>query len=88
MVYAFHSPHLLNPHIEGSAHRAHYRQHVLCVVLQGPALCFAAAGFSLFFYPAVSGEAEGCDCLTKQPSPIGWGGVAPRGSQGIGMREG
>nr|XP_036847395.1 endosomal/lysosomal potassium channel TMEM175 isoform X4 [Manis javanica] len=52
VVYAFHSPHLLNPHIEGSAHRAHYRQHVLCVVLQGPALCFAAAGFSLFFYPA------------------------------------
>ncbi|XP_029805626.1 endosomal/lysosomal potassium channel TMEM175 isoform X1 [Suricata suricatta] len=51
VVYAFHFPHLLNPQIECSAHRALYRQHILGIVLRGPALCFAAAGFSLFFYP-------------------------------------
>ncbi|XP_058402481.1 endosomal/lysosomal proton channel TMEM175 isoform X3 [Diceros bicornis minor] len=38
--------------IERSTHRALYRQHVLGIILRGPALCFAAAGFSLFFYPA------------------------------------
>ncbi|XP_032712757.1 endosomal/lysosomal potassium channel TMEM175 isoform X3 [Lontra canadensis] len=51
VVYAFHFPHLLNPQIESSAHRALYRQHILGIVLRGPALCFVAAGFSLFFYP-------------------------------------
>uniref|UniRef100_A0A9L0TVA7 Endosomal/lysosomal proton channel TMEM175 n=1 Tax=Equus caballus TaxID=9796 RepID=A0A9L0TVA7_HORSE len=52
VVYAFHFPHLLNPQIEHCAHRALYRQHILGIILRGPALCFAAAGFSLFFYPA------------------------------------
>ncbi|XP_059234989.1 endosomal/lysosomal proton channel TMEM175 isoform X5 [Mustela nigripes] len=51
VVYAFHFPHLLNPQIESSTHRALYRQHILGIVLRGPALCFVAAGFSLFFYP-------------------------------------
>nr|XP_035950226.1 endosomal/lysosomal potassium channel TMEM175 isoform X2 [Halichoerus grypus] len=51
VVYAFHFPHLLHPQIEHSAHRALYRQHILGIVLRGPALCFVAAGFSLFFYP-------------------------------------
>ncbi|XP_030873412.1 endosomal/lysosomal potassium channel TMEM175 isoform X2 [Leptonychotes weddellii] len=51
VVYAFHFPHLLHPQIERSAHRALYRQHILGIVLRGPALCFMAAGFSLFFYP-------------------------------------
>ncbi|XP_012901260.1 endosomal/lysosomal potassium channel TMEM175 isoform X2 [Mustela putorius furo] len=37
--------------IESSTHRALYRQHILGIVLRGPALCFVAAGFSLFFYP-------------------------------------
>ncbi|XP_072803890.1 endosomal/lysosomal proton channel TMEM175 isoform X3 [Vicugna pacos] len=50
--YAFHFPHLLNPQIQRSAHRALYKQHILRIILRGPALCFAAAGFSLFFYPA------------------------------------
>ncbi|XP_047574520.1 endosomal/lysosomal proton channel TMEM175 isoform X4 [Lutra lutra] len=59
VVYAFHFPHLLNPQIESSAHRALYRQHILGIVLRGPALCFVAAGFSLFFYP-----------LTPVPPPI------------------
>ncbi|XP_055240270.1 endosomal/lysosomal proton channel TMEM175 isoform X5 [Gorilla gorilla gorilla] len=49
--YAFHFPHLLSPQIQRSAHRALYRRHVLGIVLQGPALCFAAAIFSLFFVP-------------------------------------
>ncbi|XP_053073713.1 endosomal/lysosomal proton channel TMEM175 isoform X2 [Acinonyx jubatus] len=53
VVYAFHFPHLLNPQIESSAHRTLYRQHILGIVLRGPALCFAAAGFSLFFYPLI-----------------------------------
>ncbi|KAF6372642.1 transmembrane protein 175 [Rhinolophus ferrumequinum] len=52
VVYAFHFPHLLNPQIARSTHRALCRRHVLYIVLRGPALCFAAAGFSLFFYPA------------------------------------
>ncbi|XP_059023663.1 endosomal/lysosomal proton channel TMEM175 isoform X4 [Mustela lutreola] len=39
--------------IESSTHRALYRQHILGIVLRGPALCFVAAGFSLFFYPLV-----------------------------------
>ncbi|XP_007467950.1 PREDICTED: transmembrane protein 175 [Lipotes vexillifer] len=51
VVYAFHCPHLLSPQIECSAHRALYRQRILGTVLRGPALCLAAAGFSLFFYP-------------------------------------
>ncbi|XP_060154821.1 endosomal/lysosomal proton channel TMEM175 isoform X3 [Globicephala melas] len=51
VVYAFHCPHLLSPQIERSGHRALYRQHILGIVLRGPALCLAAAGFSLFFYP-------------------------------------
>ncbi|XP_068399722.1 endosomal/lysosomal proton channel TMEM175 isoform X2 [Eschrichtius robustus] len=51
VVYAFHFPHLLSPQIERSAHRALYRQHILGIILRGPALCLAAAGFSLFFYP-------------------------------------
>ena len=54
MLYAFHFPHLLSPQIERSAHRGLYRQHILGIIVQGPALCLAAAGFSLFFYPAVS----------------------------------
>ncbi|XP_045330833.1 endosomal/lysosomal potassium channel TMEM175 isoform X3 [Leopardus geoffroyi] len=53
VVYAFHFPHLLNPQIESSTHRTLYRQHILGIVLRGPALCFAAAGFSLFFYPLI-----------------------------------
>ncbi|XP_019568041.2 endosomal/lysosomal proton channel TMEM175 isoform X2 [Rhinolophus sinicus] len=52
VVYAFHFPHLLSPQIAHSAHRALCRRHILYIVLRGPALCFAAAGFSLFFYPA------------------------------------
>ncbi|XP_047655459.1 endosomal/lysosomal proton channel TMEM175 isoform X4 [Phacochoerus africanus] len=52
VVYAFHFPHLLSPQIEGSAHRAPHRRHILGIILQGPTLCLAAAGFSLFFYPA------------------------------------
>ncbi|ELK06609.1 Transmembrane protein 175 [Pteropus alecto] len=52
VVYAFRFPHLLNPQIEGSAHRALCRRHILHIVLRGPVLCLAAAGFSLFFYPA------------------------------------
>ncbi|XP_036708207.1 endosomal/lysosomal potassium channel TMEM175 isoform X1 [Balaenoptera musculus] len=51
VVYAFHFPHLLSPQIERSAHRALYRQHIVGIILRGPALCLAAAGFSLFFYP-------------------------------------
>lgn len=54
VLYAFHFPHLLSPQIEHSAHRGLYRQHILGIVVRGPALCLAAAGFSLFFYPAVS----------------------------------
>ncbi|XP_064142183.1 endosomal/lysosomal proton channel TMEM175 isoform X4 [Loxodonta africana] len=34
-----------------SAHKAAFRQHILGLVLRGPALCFAAALFSLFFFP-------------------------------------
>ncbi|XP_042528699.1 endosomal/lysosomal potassium channel TMEM175 [Dipodomys spectabilis] len=49
--YAFHFPHLLNPRIQCSAHRALSRQHILRLVLRGPALCLVAAVFSLFFYP-------------------------------------
>ncbi|XP_075849032.1 endosomal/lysosomal proton channel TMEM175 isoform X3 [Microcebus murinus] len=49
--YAFHFPHLLSPQIQCSAHRALYRKHVLRIVLRGPVLCFAAAVFSLFFFP-------------------------------------
>uniref|UniRef100_A0A8D0P1N4 Endosomal/lysosomal proton channel TMEM175 n=1 Tax=Sus scrofa TaxID=9823 RepID=A0A8D0P1N4_PIG len=52
VVYAFHFPHLLSPQIEGSAHRALHRRHILGIILQGPTLCLAAACFSLFFYPA------------------------------------
>lgn len=63
VVYAFRFPHLLNPQIEGSAHRAVYRRHVLHIVLRGPVLCLAAAGFSLFFYPAVSGRRR-AECST------------------------
>lgn len=59
VVYAFHFPYLLNPQIERAPHRALYRQHILRIVLRGPALCFLAAGFSLFFYPLVSGGAGG-----------------------------
>ncbi|XP_014408875.1 endosomal/lysosomal potassium channel TMEM175 isoform X3 [Camelus ferus] len=52
MGYAFHFPHLLNPQIQRSAHRALYKRHILRIIFHGPALCFVAAGFSLFFYPA------------------------------------
>ncbi|XP_068831569.1 endosomal/lysosomal proton channel TMEM175 isoform X2 [Capricornis sumatraensis] len=52
VLYAFHFPRLLSPQIEHSAHRGLYRQHILGIVVRGPALCLAAAGFSLFFYPA------------------------------------
>ncbi|XP_070222874.1 endosomal/lysosomal proton channel TMEM175 isoform X3 [Bos mutus] len=52
VLYAFHFPHLLSPQIERSAHRGLYRQRVLGIIVRGPALCLAAAGFSLFFYPA------------------------------------
>ncbi|XP_055291190.1 endosomal/lysosomal proton channel TMEM175 isoform X2 [Moschus berezovskii] len=52
VLYAFHFPHLLSPQIEHSAHRGLYRQHILGIIVRGPALCLAAAGFSLFFYPA------------------------------------
>ena len=61
VLYAFHFPHLLSPQIERSAHRGLYRQHILGIIMRGPALCLAAAGFSLFFYPAVSpGPARSC----------------------------
>uniref|UniRef100_A0A8C9K862 Endosomal/lysosomal proton channel TMEM175 n=1 Tax=Panthera tigris altaica TaxID=74533 RepID=A0A8C9K862_PANTA len=56
VVYAFHFPHLLNPQIESSTHRTLYRQHILGIVLRGPALCFAAAASSLFFYPQEGGS--------------------------------
>lgn len=49
--YAFHFPHLLNPQIQCSTHRALSRRHILHLVLRGPALCFVAAVFSLFFFP-------------------------------------
>ncbi|XP_062964692.1 endosomal/lysosomal proton channel TMEM175 isoform X3 [Cynocephalus volans] len=49
--YAFHFPHLLSPQIQRSAHRALHRQHILGIVFRGPALCFMAAIFSLFFFP-------------------------------------
>ncbi|XP_004383589.1 endosomal/lysosomal proton channel TMEM175 [Trichechus manatus latirostris] len=49
--YAFHYPHLLNQQIAHSAHKAAFRQHILGIVLRGPALCFVAALFSLFFFP-------------------------------------
>ncbi|XP_075400678.1 endosomal/lysosomal proton channel TMEM175 [Tenrec ecaudatus] len=49
--YAFHYPHLLNPQIAHSAHKAAFRQHILGLVLRGPALCFAAALCSFFFFP-------------------------------------
>uniref|UniRef100_A0A8C3VZL2 Endosomal/lysosomal proton channel TMEM175 n=1 Tax=Catagonus wagneri TaxID=51154 RepID=A0A8C3VZL2_9CETA len=52
LLYAFHLPHLLSPQLEHATHRALHRRRVLGVILQGPALCLAAAGFSLFFYPA------------------------------------
>ncbi|KAF4013234.1 hypothetical protein G4228_004371 [Cervus hanglu yarkandensis] len=52
VLYAFHFPHLLSPQIERSAHRGLYRQHILGIIMRGPTLCLAAAGFSLFFYPA------------------------------------
>ncbi|XP_036903313.1 endosomal/lysosomal potassium channel TMEM175 isoform X2 [Sturnira hondurensis] len=51
VVYAFRFPHLLNPQIGRSAHQGLHRRHILHIVLRGPALCFLAAGFSLFFYP-------------------------------------
>ncbi|KAF6133373.1 transmembrane protein 175 [Phyllostomus discolor] len=51
VVYAFRFPHLLNPQIGRSAHRRLHRKHILHIVLRGPALCFLAAVFSLFFYP-------------------------------------
>lgn len=59
VVYAFRLPHLLNPQIGRCAHRGLYRRHILHIVLRGPALCFLAAGFSLFFYPLVSGGGAG-----------------------------
>ncbi|KAG8508610.1 Endosomal/lysosomal potassium channel protein [Galemys pyrenaicus] len=59
VLYAFRFPCLLSAQLARSAHRAHCRRHVLGVVLRGPALCFVAAGFSLIFYPAVSGGAAG-----------------------------
>ncbi|XP_004624751.1 endosomal/lysosomal potassium channel TMEM175 isoform X1 [Octodon degus] len=49
--YAFHFPHLLSPQLRSSTHRTVTRQHILLLVLRGPALCFAAAVFSLFFFP-------------------------------------
>ncbi|XP_035150287.1 endosomal/lysosomal proton channel TMEM175 isoform X2 [Callithrix jacchus] len=49
--YAFHFPHLLSLQIQRSAHRTLYRRHILGIVLRGPALCFMAAIFSLFFVP-------------------------------------
>ena len=82
MVYAFHFPHLLNPQIESSTHRTLYRQHILGIVLRGPALCFAAAGFSLFFYPLVSGGSRGVgrgDISLSRWPPEGGAGEAPLG---------
>uniref|UniRef100_A0A8C2N1K7 Endosomal/lysosomal proton channel TMEM175 n=1 Tax=Cricetulus griseus TaxID=10029 RepID=A0A8C2N1K7_CRIGR len=52
--YAFHFPHLLNLQIQCSTYRAQSRRHILRLVLRGPALCFVAAVFSLFFFPLVS----------------------------------
>nr|XP_021507473.1 endosomal/lysomomal potassium channel TMEM175 isoform X2 [Meriones unguiculatus] len=37
--------------IQHSTYRALSRRHILHVVLRGPALCFVAAVFSLFFFP-------------------------------------
>ncbi|XP_047655457.1 endosomal/lysosomal proton channel TMEM175 isoform X2 [Phacochoerus africanus] len=72
VVYAFHFPHLLSPQIEGSAHRAPHRRHILGIILQGPTLCLAAAGFSLFFYPAVVGEhvLPSCVVFLRPPGRI------------------
>ncbi|XP_024848943.1 endosomal/lysosomal proton channel TMEM175 isoform X5 [Bos taurus] len=66
VLYAFHFPHLLSPQIERSAHRGLYRQRVLGIIVRGPALCLAAAGFSLFFYPA---RGSG----PSSPHPPAWG---------------
>lgn len=75
VVYAFHFPHLLNPQMERSAHRGLYRRHILGLVLRGPALCFVAAGFSLFFYPLVSGggrgRGRGTALLSRCPRGVG-----------------
>ncbi|XP_037685126.1 endosomal/lysosomal potassium channel TMEM175 isoform X3 [Choloepus didactylus] len=49
--YAFHYPHLLNRQIACSVHRVTLQRHILGILLRGPALCFAAAIFSLFFFP-------------------------------------
>ncbi|KAM6150770.1 endosomal/lysosomal proton channel TMEM175 isoform 1-T2 [Erethizon dorsatum] len=51
IAYTFHFPHLLSPQLRSATHRAATRQHILLLVLRGPALCFAAAVFSLFFFP-------------------------------------
>ncbi|XP_055977484.1 endosomal/lysosomal proton channel TMEM175 isoform X1 [Sorex fumeus] len=51
VAYAFYFPRLLDPRIGRSANRGLYQRHILGIVLRGPALCFAAACFSLFFYP-------------------------------------
>ncbi|XP_076992302.1 endosomal/lysosomal proton channel TMEM175 isoform X2 [Tamandua tetradactyla] len=49
--YAFHFPHLLDPRVASSAHRAALQRHLLGALLRGPALCLAAALFSLLFFP-------------------------------------
>lgn len=90
VVYAFHFPHLLNPQMERAAHRGLYRRHILGIVLRGPALCFVAAGFSLFFCPLVSGGqgAGKRDCPTEQMPPGGGGRAVQRSQEATGMWPG
>ncbi|XP_038626101.1 endosomal/lysosomal potassium channel TMEM175 isoform X2 [Tachyglossus aculeatus] len=53
VVYGFHYPHLLNHQIWRSENNLKhlYKQHILKIILRGPAFCFLAAIFSFFFYP-------------------------------------
>ncbi|XP_020861057.1 LOW QUALITY PROTEIN: endosomal/lysosomal proton channel TMEM175 [Phascolarctos cinereus] len=51
VTYGFHYPYLLNRQIRQSENKAFYKQHILNIILRGPALCFFAAIFSFFFFP-------------------------------------
>ncbi|XP_043825490.1 endosomal/lysosomal potassium channel TMEM175 [Dromiciops gliroides] len=51
VTYGFHYPYLLNRQIQQSENKAFYKQHILNIILRGPALCFFAAIFSFFFFP-------------------------------------
>uniref|UniRef100_A0A5F8G477 Endosomal/lysosomal proton channel TMEM175 n=1 Tax=Monodelphis domestica TaxID=13616 RepID=A0A5F8G477_MONDO len=54
VTYGFHYPYLLNRQIQQSENKAFYKQHILNIILRGPALCFFAAIFSFFFFPVCS----------------------------------